>query len=89
MSAAVAGAGPVPVTIKFRIGIDDEHRTYLDAGRIAPGAPADLVVFDPQAPPRVSAQGLKSQGRNSPFLGHELVGRVRATVVAGKVVYEA
>jgi len=61
----------------------------VDAGRIGPGAPADLAVFDPQVPVRVSAQGLKSQGRNSPFLGHELVGRVRATVVAGKVVYEA
>jgi dihydroorotase len=61
----------------------------IDAGRIAPGAPADLVVFDPQAPFRVSAQNLKSQGRNSPFLGHELAGRVRATLVAGKVVYEA
>jgi nifR3 family TIM-barrel protein len=35
VAAAVAGAGPVPVTIKFRIGIDDGHRTYLDAGRIA------------------------------------------------------
>jgi nifR3 family TIM-barrel protein len=32
--AAVAAAGDVPVTIKFRIGIDDEHVTYLDAGRI-------------------------------------------------------
>jgi nifR3 family TIM-barrel protein len=32
--AAVAAAGDVPVTIKFRIGIDDEHLTYLDAGRI-------------------------------------------------------
>lgn len=61
----------------------------LDAGRIAPGAPADLVVFDPEAPWRVSAQTLKSQGRNSPFLGRELAGRVRATLVAGRVVYEA
>jgi dihydroorotase len=61
----------------------------VDAGRIAPGAPADLVVFDPQAPFRVSAQTLKSQGKNTPFLGHELAGRVRATVVAGNVVYEA
>lgn len=59
------------------------------AGRIAPGAPADLVMFDPQAPFRVSAQALKSQGKNTPFLGHELAGRVRATVVAGNVVYEA
>jgi dihydroorotase len=37
----------------------------------------------------VSAQALKSQGKNSPFIGHELAGRVRATVVAGRVVYEA
>jgi nifR3 family TIM-barrel protein len=33
--AAVHAAGAVPVTIKFRIGIDDEHRTHLEAGRIA------------------------------------------------------
>ncbi len=61
----------------------------VDAGRIAPGAPADLVLFDPQAPFRVSAQALKSQGKNTPFLGLELAGRVRTTIVAGSVVYEA
>lgn len=61
----------------------------VDGGRIAAGAPADLVVFDPEAPWRVSAQTLRSQGKNSPFLGLELAGRVRATVVAGNVVYES
>src|SRR5688572_6369183 len=35
VAAAVAGAGRVPVTIKFRIGIDEAHSTYLDSGRIA------------------------------------------------------
>ncbi len=35
VSAAVTAAGDVPVTVKFRVGIDDEHLTYLDAGRIA------------------------------------------------------
>jgi dihydroorotase len=59
------------------------------SGRIAPGAPADLAIFDPQAPLRVSAETLKSQGKNTPFLGHELAGRVRYTVVAGSVVHEA
>jgi len=60
----------------------------VDSGRIAPGAPADLVMFDPQAPFRVDARALRSQGKNSPYLGLELAGRVRATVVAGNVVYE-
>ena len=59
------------------------------SGRIAPGAPGDLVLFDPRAPLRVSAETLKSQGKNTPFAGHELQGRVRTTIVAGNVVYEA
>jgi dihydroorotase len=59
------------------------------AGRIAPGAPADLALFDPRQPLRVSAQTLRSQGKNTPFLGYELYGRVRYTLVAGNVVHEA
>ncbi|MDA1118440.1 MAG: dihydroorotase [Proteobacteria bacterium] len=59
------------------------------SGRIEPGAPGDLVVFDPQAHWRVSPGELRSQGRNTPFLGVELAGRVRTTIVAGHVVFEA
>jgi dihydroorotase len=72
-----------------RVTIAPARILGIDAGRIAPGAPADLVLFDPEAPWRVSAQALKSQGKNTPFLGLELAGRVRATLVAGAVVYEA
>ena len=60
----------------------------VPSGRIAAGAPADLVVFDPQAPFRVTPEALRSQGKNSPFLGYELAGRVHATLVAGNVVFE-
>jgi dihydroorotase len=60
----------------------------VSSGRLAPGAPADLVLFDPSAPLKVAPDTLKSQGKNTPFLGHELAGRVRYTVVAGNVVYE-
>ncbi|MDQ4104419.1 MAG: tRNA dihydrouridine synthase DusB [Actinomycetota bacterium] len=42
---AVEAAGPIPVTVKFRIGIDDEHRTFLDAGRIAQDAGAAAVAL--------------------------------------------
>ena len=59
------------------------------SGRLAPGAPGDLVVFDPRAPLRIAPENLKSQGKNTPFAGYELMGRVRTTVVAGNVVYEA
>jgi dihydroorotase len=35
----------------------------------------------------VRREALRSQGKNTPFLGHEVEGRVKATLVAGKVVY--
>jgi dihydroorotase len=60
----------------------------VPTGRLAIGAPADVVLFDPAAPRRIAAETLKSQGKNTPFLGHELAGKVRYTIVAGNVVYE-
>ncbi|MGH3825784.1 MAG: tRNA dihydrouridine synthase DusB [Pseudonocardiaceae bacterium] len=42
---AVEAAGPLPVTVKFRIGIDDEHHTFLDAGRIAQDAGVAAVAL--------------------------------------------
>lgn len=43
--AAVRAAGPVPVTVKLRLGIDDDHPTYLDAGRIAADQGAAAVAL--------------------------------------------
>jgi len=60
----------------------------VGACRIAAQAPGDVIVFDPAADFRIVPEALRSQGKNSPFLGHELAGRVRATLVAGKVVFE-
>jgi dihydroorotase len=59
------------------------------SGRLGAGAPGDIAVFDPKATLRISPETLRSQGKNTPFLGYELAGRVRYTVVAGNVVYEA
>jgi dihydroorotase len=56
-------------------------------GRLALGAPADIAIFDPAAALRVSPESLKSQGKNTPFLGYELAGRVRYTLVAGAVIH--
>ena len=71
-----------------RITCEPARVLGVPSGRIQAGAPADVIVFDPSAPFRVTAEGLRSQGKNSPFLGHELLGRVRTTLVAGNVVYE-
>ena len=60
----------------------------LAAGQLAPGAEADVCVFDPDAYWTVEPRALKSQGKNTPFLGLELPGRVRYTLVGGQVVHE-
>jgi len=61
----------------------------VGSGRLAVGAPADIALFDPRATLRVVPETLKSQGKHTPFGGYELAGRVRYTLVAGNVVYEA
>jgi len=58
------------------------------AGTLAVGLPADVCVFDPQAWWKVERSALRSQGKNTPFLGLEVPGRVRYTLVGGQVVHE-
>jgi dihydroorotase len=55
---------------------------------LARGNPANICVFDPDAAWTVQREALRSQGKNTPFLGYEVTGRVRATLVGGRVVYE-
>ena len=61
----------------------------VPAGHIAAGSDADVCVFDPSAQVKITADSLKSQGKNTPFIGYELPGRVRYTLVGGQLVYEA
>jgi dihydroorotase len=63
------------------------------AGRLVEGGVADICVFDPEAEWAVMPGGLLSQGKHTPFAfastGMALPGRVRATLVAGSLAYEA
>jgi dihydroorotase len=61
----------------------------IEAGAIIAGARADLCVFDPQARWMVQPAILKSQGKNTPFTGYEMRGKVRFTLVEGNVVFES
>jgi dihydroorotase len=58
------------------------------AGRLVEGGVADLCLFDPAARWTVRADVLRSQGKHTPFAGHELPGKVKYTLVSGHVAHE-
>jgi len=60
----------------------------IDSGHLAPGAAADICIFDADAHWRVEPAALQSQGKNTPFSGIEVRGRVTHTLVGGLIVYE-
>jgi len=65
-----------------------DERTTLSGhgGEVSVGEDANLVLFDPAARWRVDARRLQSRARNTPYDGRELLGRVRATIVRGRLV---
>lgn len=75
-------------TALARITCDAASILGVPAGTLEPGAAADVCVFDPQGSFVVSRQTLKSQGKNTPFLGLEVPGRVRYTLLDGHIVFE-
>ena len=60
----------------------------IDGGHLAPGATADICIFDPACHWRVEPAALQSQGKNTPYTGIEMLGRATHTLVAGTIVYE-
>jgi dihydroorotase len=61
----------------------------LEAGRLEKGAPADLVLFDPDTPGRIREEGLRSLSKNTPFDGRLIQGKVLRTLVDGRTIFEA
>ncbi len=60
----------------------------LPGGTLKPGAAADITVFDPSAQWTVDAKQFRTKGRNTPYQGKTLSGRVQLTLVGGQLVYQ-
>ena len=60
----------------------------LPYGSLSVGAPADVVVFDPQQRWTVNLKSLHSKSKNTPFAGKEMKGKAVLTLVDGRVVYD-
>ncbi|QJQ07250.1 dihydroorotase [Undibacterium piscinae] len=71
-----------------RITHEPARVANLPCGQIAVGQVADLCLFDPDQRWMVAASAIVSQGKHTPFLGYELPGVVKATIVAGHVAFD-
>jgi dihydroorotase len=92
----------LPLTLKWATGSDIQlgtaiaRLTYapasilgLDAGHLSADSHADICIFDAGRYWKIEAKSLISQGKNTPFSGLELAGKVRYTLLDGQVVYKA
>jgi dihydroorotase len=83
-------AGHLTLPALFRaMALNPANRLGLPQGRLADGAPADLVLFDPDAPFLMDRFRLRSKSKNTPFDGARMEGKVLATFVAGTQVFAA
>lgn len=61
----------------------------LPGGRLQRGAPADIILFDPDKPWLIEEKKLRSKSKNSPYDTRPVQGRIARTIVAGRTVYQA
>lgn len=85
---ALTHAGDLPLPLLIRRLTWDPARAFgLAAGTLAPGAPADVCIFDPDARWRVDPSTFVSKGKNTPLAGQTLRGQVVATLVGGEAAF--
>ncbi len=88
MTALVKPGHLTPMQLVEKMSANPAKVIGIDKGNIAPGKIADLVIADPDAEYTIDVNTFVSKGKNSPFHGKKVCGRVLLTMVSGEVVYE-
>ena len=87
-SELVLGGYLTPMQMAERMSYNPAKIMKLEQGDIQPGKMADSVVFDPKETYKIDKNTFLSKGKNTPFHGREVTGKVKATLCQGEIVYE-
>lgn len=87
-SELVLGGYLTPMQMAEKMSYNPAKIIGIDKGDIEPGKVADIVIFDPDETYVIDKNTFFSKGRNTPFDGRKVTGKVRMTLVNGQVVYE-
>ena len=71
-----------------RVKLEELYDELIDKGIIEEGKVADLTIFNPDEKYIYTEDMIVSKAKNSPFIGKELKGKVKYTMVGGRIVYE-
>jgi len=86
---ALVRAGHLSLSdVIYRLSTVPARFLRANGGALTPNFPADIVIFDPNAPWIADASKLKSKSANTPLLGMELKGKVVRTFVDGEVKFD-
>ena len=77
----------LPVIIR-RMTTNPADILHLPKGRMSLGVDADLTIFDPDEEWTIDPEQFASKARNTPFAGRRVKGRVKYTIVQGKIIYQ-
>src|SRR5437764_8529541 len=75
------------IEVLRRLTINPARILGLDVGRLVPGGPADLVLFDPDLPWQIDTDRFRSKSKNAPFDGRPVQGHAVQTIVDGRMIF--
>lgn len=88
-SELVLGGYLTPMQMAEKMSYNPARLIPVDRGDIQPGKAADIVIFDPNVTYKIDAETFASKGRNTPFDGRSVTGRVVCTICDGNIVFRA